>query len=246
MLIAMTSQRVAIVTGGSRGIGRAIVRRLAADGFKVVVNYAGNQQEADAAVQEAGAGNAIAVQADVADEHAVKALFETAIEHFGGVDVVINAAGRMDLAPLAEFDLATLDEQVRVNLRGTFVVSQNAIKSLRDGGALINFSSSVVGLAFPTYSVYAATKGAVEAMTLVLAREVRGRDITVNAVAPGPTATSLFLDGKDQETIDRLAQQPPLQRLGQPEDIANVVSFLAGPDGRWVNGQVLRANGGVI
>jgi 3-oxoacyl-[acyl-carrier protein] reductase len=246
MLMDMTSQRVAIVTGGSRGIGRAIVKRLAADGLKVVVNYAGNQQEADAAVEEAGADNAIAVQADVADEQAVKALFDTAVERFGGVDVVINAAGRMDLAPLAEFDLAMLDEQVRVNLRGTFVVSQNAVKTLRDGGALINFSSSVVGLAFPTYSVYAATKGAVEAMTLVLAREVRGRDITVNAVAPGPTATSLFLDGKDQETIDRLAQQPPLQRLGQPEDIANVVSFLAGPDGRWINGQVLRANGGVI
>ncbi len=243
MLMFMTSQRVAIVTGGSRGIGRAIVRRLAADGFKVVVNYAGNQQEADAAVQEAGADNAIAVQADVADEQAVKALFESAIERFGGVDVVINAAGRMDLAPLAEFDLDTLDEQVRVNLRGTFVISQNAIKSLRDGGALINFSSSVVGLAFPGYSVYAATKGAVEAMTLVLAREVRGRDITVNAVAPGPTATSLFLDGKPQELIDRITAEPPLERLGQPEDIAEIVHFLAGP-ARWINGQVIYANGG--
>jgi 3-oxoacyl-[acyl-carrier protein] reductase len=242
----MTSQRVAIVTGGSRGIGRAIVRRLAADGYKVVVNYAGNVEEANAAVGEAGADNAIAVQADVADEQAIAALFATATERFGGVDAVINAAGRMDLAPLADFDLDVLDEQVRVNLRGTFVISQNAVRSLRDGGTLINFSSSVIGLAFPGYSVYAATKGAVEAMTLVLAREVRGRDITVNVVAPGPTATSLFLDGKDQETIDRLAQQPPLQRLGMPEDIAGVVSFLAGPDGRWVNGQVLRANGGVI
>jgi 3-oxoacyl-[acyl-carrier protein] reductase len=242
----MTSQRVAIVTGGSRGIGRAIVRRLAADGYKVVVNYAGNVEEANAAVEEAGADNAIAVQADVADEQAVAALFATATERFGGVDAVIHAAGRMDLAPLADFDLDVLDEQVRVNLRGTFVVSQNAVRSLRDGGTLVNFSSSVVGLAFPGYSVYAATKGAVEAMTMVLAREVRGRDITINAVAPGPTATSLFLDGKDQETIDRLAQQPPLQRLGTPEDIAGVVSFLAGPDGRWVNGQLLRANGGVI
>jgi 3-oxoacyl-[acyl-carrier protein] reductase len=246
MLMSMTSQRVAIVTGGSRGIGRAIVKRLAADGYKVVVNYAGNVEEANAAVAEAGAENAIAVRADVADEQAVAALFATAAERFGGVDAVIHAAGRMDLAPLADFDLDVLDEQVRVNLRGTFVVSQNAVRSLRDGGTLINFSSSVVGLAFPGYSVYAATKGAIEAMTLVLAREVRGRDITINAVAPGPTATSLFLDGKDQETIDRLAQQPPLQRLGMPEDIAGVVAFLAGPDGRWVNGQVLRANGGVI
>jgi 3-oxoacyl-[acyl-carrier protein] reductase len=246
MLDSMTSQRVALVTGGSRGIGRAVVRRLAADGFKVVVNYANNEQEAAAAVEEAGAGNALAVRADVADEVAVQGLFAAATERFGGLDVVVHAAGRMDLAPLADFDLAVFDEQVRVNLRGTAVVSQQAMRTLRDGGALINFSSSVVGLAFPTYSGYAATKGAVEAMTLVLARELRGRDVTVNVVAPGPTATDLFLDGKDQETIDRLAQQPPLQRLGMPEDIANVVAFLAGPDGRWVNGQVLRANGGVI
>ena len=242
----MTSQRVAIVTGGSRGIGRAVVRRLAADGYQVVVGYAGNQKEADAAVEEAGAENAIAVQADVGDEAAVDALFAAATERFGGVDAVIHAAGRMDLAPLADFDLDVLDGQVRVNLRGTFLVSQNAVRQLRAGGTLINFSSSVIGLAIPTYSVYAATKGAVEAMTLTLARELRGRDITVNVVAPGPTATDLYLDGKDQETIDRAAQAPPLQRLGTPEDIAGVVSFLAGPDGRWVNGQVLRANGGVI
>jgi len=242
----MTSQRVAIVTGGSRGIGRAIVRRLAADGYKVVVNYAGNQQEADAAVAEAGAENAIAVQADVADAGAVEALFATAVERFGGVDVVVNSAGRMDLAPLADFDLDVLDEQLRVNLRGTLVVSQQAIRALRDGGALINLSSSVVGLAIPAYSVYAASKGGVEAMTLILARELRGRDVTVNTVAPGPTATDLYLDGKDQETIDRAAQAPPLQRLGTPEDVANVVAFLAGPDGHWINGQVLRSNGGVI
>jgi 3-oxoacyl-[acyl-carrier protein] reductase len=246
MLDSMTSQRVALVTGGSRGIGRAVVRRLAADGFKVVINYASNSAQAEAAVAEVGAENALAVRADVADEAAVAALFAAAVERFGGVDVVVHAAGRMDLAPLADFDLAVLDEQLRVNVRGTFVVSQQAVRTLRDGGALINFSSSVVGLAFPTYSGYAATTGAVEAMTLILARELRGRDVTVNVVAPGPTATDLFLDGKDQETIDRLASQPPLQRLGQPEDIANVVSFLAGPDGRWVNGQVLRANGGVI
>ena len=242
----MTSQRVAIVTGGSRGIGRAIVRRLAADGYQVVVNFAGNQQEADAAVAEAGAESAIAVQADVADAGAVEALFATAVERFGGVDVVVNSAGRMDLAPLADFDLDVLDEQLRVNLRGTLVVSQQAIRALRDGGALINLSSSVVGLAIPTYSVYAASKGGVEAMTLILARELRGRDVTVNTVAPGPTATDLYLDGKDQETIDRAAQAPPLQRLGTPEDVANVVAFLAGPDGHWINGQVLRSNGGVI
>ena len=152
----------------------------------------------------------------------------------------------MDLAPLADYDLATFDELIRVNVRGTFVVGQQAVRRLRGGGALVNFSSSVVGLAFPTYSAYAASKGAVEAMTLVLARELRGRDITVNTVAPGPTATSLFLDNNDDEAIERLSKQPPLERLGQPEDIAGVVAFLAGPDGHWVNGQLLRANGGVI
>ena len=244
MLDSMTSQRVALVTGGSRGIGRAVVRRLAADGLNVVVNYASNAAEAEAAVAEVGAENALAVRADVADEGAVAALFAAAADRFGGVDVVVHAAGRMDLAPLADFDLAVLDEQLRVNVRGTFVVSQQAVRTLRDGGALINFSSSVVGLAFPTYSGYAATKGAVEAMTLVLARELRGRDVTVNVVAPGPTATDLFLDGKDQETIDHLASMAPLERLGTPEDIAETVAFLAGP-ARWVNGQVLYANGGV-
>ena len=223
----------------------AIVRRLAADGYAVVVNYAGNEAEARAAVQEAGA-DAIAVQADVADEAAVARLFDAAEEAFGGVDVVVNAAGRMDLAPLADFDLAVFDELIRVNVRGTFVIGQQAVRRLRDGGALVNFSSSVVGLAFPSYSAYAASKGAVEAMTLVLARELRGRDITVNTVAPGPTATSLFLDNNSDEAIERLSKQPPLERLGQPEDIAGVVAFLAGPDGHWVNGQVLRANGGVI
>jgi 3-oxoacyl-[acyl-carrier protein] reductase len=246
ILHSMTSQRVAIVTGGSRGIGRAVVSRLVADGFKVVVVYAGSQAEAEAAVADAGAENAFAFQADVADEAAVAALFDAAVERFGGVDVVVHAAGRMTVRPLADFELDVLDEELRVNVRGTYVVAQQALRHLRDGGALITFSSSVVGLAFPGYSVYAGSKGAVEAMTLVLARELRGRDITVNAVAPGPTATDLFLDGKDQETIDRLASQPPLQRLGMPEDIAGVVSFLSGPDGRWVNGQVLRANGGVI
>ncbi|MGW5739209.1 MULTISPECIES: SDR family oxidoreductase [Streptomyces] len=241
------SRRVALVTGGSRGIGRASAERLAADGFAVVVNYAGNTTEAEAAVAaitDAG-GAAIAHRADVADEHAVAALFDAAEETFGGIDVVVHAAGVMTLAPLAETDLDALDRMHRTNIRGTFVVDQQAARRLRPGGAIINFSSSVVGLALPGYSAYAATKGAVEAMTLVLARELRGRDITVNAVAPGPTATALFLDGKDEETIAKMAAQPPLERLGTPQDIGEVVSFLAGP-ARWVNGQVLRANGGIV
>ncbi|MGC0335589.1 SDR family oxidoreductase [Streptomyces sp. SLBN-8D4] len=243
-----TDQRVAIVTGGSRGIGRQIAQRLAADGFAVVVGYAGNKDAADEAVraiEEAG-GTARAARADVADETEVAAVFDLAEATYGGVDVVVHSAGRMPLAPIAELDLAELDALYRTNIRGTFVVDQQAARRLRPGGALVNLSSSVVGLAFPGYGAYAASKGAVEAVTLILARELRGRDVTVNAVAPGPTATDLFLDGKDEETVARLAAQPPLERLGTPKDIANVVSFLVSPAGHWVNGQVLRANGGII
>ncbi|MCX4575710.1 SDR family oxidoreductase [Streptomyces sp. NBC_01571] len=242
-----TSPRVAIVTGGSRGIGRETAERLAADGYAVVVDYAGNEAEADkavAAITDAG-GEALALRADVADETAMAALFDAVEARFGGVDVVVHAAGVMTLAPLADLDLDALDRMHRTNIRGTFVVGQQAVRRLRAGGALINFSSSVLALALPGYSGYAAGKGAVEAMTLIVAREMRGRDITVNVVAPGPTATALYLDGKDEETIARAAAQPPLERLGTPQDIAGVVSFLAGPDGRWVNGQVLRANGGI-
>ena len=242
-----TSRRVAIVTGGSRGIGRESAERLASDGFAVVINYAGNHTEAEATVAAitAAGGQAIAFRADVADEAAVSALFSAAEDTYGGVDVVVHAAGVMTLAPLVDTDLDAMDRMHRTNIRGTFVVDQQAARRLRAGGAIINFSSSVLGLALPGYSAYAATKGAVEAMTLILAREMRGRDITVNAVAPGPTATALFLDGKDEQTIAKMAAQAPLERLGTPQDIAEVVAFLAGP-GRWVNGQVLRANGGIV
>ncbi|MGW7286832.1 SDR family oxidoreductase [Streptomyces sp. NPDC054847] len=242
-----TPRRVAIVTGGSRGIGRESAERLAADGFAVVINYAGNRAEAEAAVTAvtAAGGQAIAFRADVADEQAVAALFDLAEDTYGGVDVVVHAAGVMTLAPLVDLDLDALDRMHRTNVRGTFVVNQQAARRLRSGGAVINFSTSVLGLALPGYSAYAATKGAVEAVTLILARELRGRDITVNAVAPGPTATALFLDGKDAETIERMSKMNPLERLGTPADIAEVVSFLAGP-ARWINGQVLRANGGAI
>ncbi|MET9558879.1 SDR family oxidoreductase [Streptomyces tauricus] len=241
------SPRVAIVTGGSRGIGRASAERLAADGFAVVINFAGNQTEADktvGAITEAGS-RAFAFRADVADETEIAALFDAAESTYGGIDVVVHAAGVMTLAPLVDIDLDALDRMHRTNIRGTFVVDQQAARRLREGGAILNFSTSVLALALPGYAGYAATKGAVEAMTLIVARELRGRDVTVNAVAPGPTATALFLDGKDDETIARMAAQPPLERLGTPDDIAGVVSFLAGPAGRWVNGQVVRANGGI-
>jgi 3-oxoacyl-[acyl-carrier protein] reductase len=240
--------QAAIVTGASRGIGAAIALRLARDGYRVVVNYAGKAAEAQALVAriEREGGHAIAVQASVADAAAVARLFDAAEEAYGGVDVLVNNAGIMRLAKVADSDDALFDSQIGVNLKGTFNTLREASRRMRDGGRIINLSSSVVGLYQPTYAVYAATKAAVEAMTHVLSKELRGRDITVNAVAPGPTATALFLDGKTQEMIDHLTKLSPLERLGQPEDIANTVAFLAGPDGAWINGQILRANGGII
>jgi 3-oxoacyl-[acyl-carrier protein] reductase len=241
-------QKVALVTGASRGIGAEIAGRLARDGFKVVVNYAGDAASAEALVRSIGqaGGQAVAVQADVGDAAAVSRLFDAAQTAFGGLDVLINNAGIMSLAPIAETDNASFDRHIAINLRGTFNTLREAARRLRTGGRIINLSSSVVGLLMPGYAVYAATKAGVEAMTGVLAKELRGRGITVNAVAPGPTATGLFLEGKSPELIDHLAKLSPLERLGQPADIAAVVSFLAGPDGGWVNGQTLRANGGVI
>ena len=240
-----TAGRVAIVTGGSSGIGREAAVRLGRDGYSVAIVYAGNQANADEAVKEVeqAGGRAIAVQADVADETAVAALFDRTEQEFGGVDVVVNAAGIMPLSPLADLDLEVFDRVVRTNLRGTIVVDQQAIRRLRSGGALINVSSSLTKLARPGYSAYSATKGGVEAITLILARELRGRDVTVNTVAPGPTATPLFFEGKPQELIDRIAAEPPLERLGEPSDISEIIAFLAGP-ARWINGQVIYANGG--
>jgi 3-oxoacyl-[acyl-carrier protein] reductase len=243
-----TDSRTAIVTGSSRGIGAAIAERLARDGFNVVVNYAGSESEAAALVAKLTAAqlSAIAVKADVSRADEVRAMFDRAQREFGGVDVLVNNAGIMQLAPIAETDDALFDRHVAINLKGVFNGLREAAKRLRDGGRIINFSSSVVGLYQPTYGVYAATKAAVEAMTHVLANELRGRNITVNAVAPGPTATDLFLKGKPQELVERITRLAPLERLGQPDDIASVVAFLAGPDGGWVNAQVLRANGGIV
>ncbi|MEV6205534.1 SDR family oxidoreductase [Kitasatospora sp. NPDC051914] len=240
--------RVAVVTGGSRGIGRAVSRKLARDGLAVVVNYAKDAAAAEEAVAEitASGGQAIGVQADVADEIAVAAMFDLAEKEFGGVDVVVNCAGRLALSPIADLDLAVLDAVHRTNTRGTFVVAQQAARRLRTGGSFVGFSTSVIGTQFPAYAAYAASKGAIESITLILARELRGRDVTVNTIAPGPTATDMFLDGKTPEQIDLLAKTPPLERLGTPEDIANVVAFLTSPEGHWVNGQVLRANGGMV
>lgn len=240
------TDRVALVTGGSGGIGRAVSERLAADGMAVAVAYAGNKDTADETVAgiKAAGGRAIAIGGDVADETHMAAAFDAVEAAYGGVDVVVNTAGQMILGPVADFDLDALDRMHRTNIRGTFVVSQQAARRLRAGGALINFSTSVTRLAQPTYAAYAATKGAVEAITLILARELQGRDITVNAVAPGPTGTALFLDGKDSATVDHIAGLNPMQRLGTPADIAETVAFLAGP-GRWINGQTVFTNGGM-
>ncbi|MEW9554883.1 SDR family oxidoreductase [Nonomuraea sp. NPDC050783] len=244
----MSDQRVAVVSGGSRGIGKAIAVALAAQGFAVAVGFQGSARAAAQVVEEitTAGGRAIPVQADVADETAVAEMFDAAEKSFGGIDVVVNSAGRLALSPIADLDLDELDALHRTNIRGAFVMARQAARRVRAGGAIINLSTSVVGLQFPNYGAYAASKGAVEAMTLVLARELRGRDITVNAVAPGPTATELFLEDKDEATIERLAKQAPLERLGTPADIAGVVAFLASPAGHWVNGQVVRANGGII
>jgi 3-oxoacyl-[acyl-carrier protein] reductase len=241
-----TMAGTAIVTGASRGIGRAVARRLAADGFAVVVNYAGNLARAEEVVDEikSAGGRAIAVQGDVASEPDVKRLFETALKEFGQIDVVVNNAGIMPLSPIAKSDADAFDKVIATNLRGTFLVLAQAAQHVAAGGRIIAFSSSVLAKSFPTYGPYIASKAGVEGLVHVLANELRGRNITVNAVAPGPVGTELFLGGKSEEQIAQLSKLAPLERLGQPEDIAGVVSMLAGPDGGWINSQVIRANGG--
>jgi 3-oxoacyl-[acyl-carrier protein] reductase len=246
--MANSENKVAIVTGASRGIGAAIAERLATDGFTVVINYSGNAAPAEELAREIEqkGGKALTAKADVSDAEAVRRMFDAAEAAFGGVDVLVNNAGIMMLSSIADADDASFDRQIAVNLKGTFNTLREAGKRLRDGGRIVNFSTSVVGLKLENYGVYAATKAAVETMTAIMAKEMRGREITVNAVAPGPTATDLFLNGKSEELVARMAKMNPLERLGTPEDVAAAVSFLAGPDGAWINGQTLRANGGMI
>ena len=241
-------QRCAIVTGSSKGIGAAVAERLARDGMAVVVNYASGAQAADALVAKikATSATAIAVGADVSDPAAVARLFDQATDAFGGVDVLVNNAGIMKLKPVVETEDALFDQHVAINLKGTFNGLREAARRMRDGGRIVSFSSSVVGLYQPTYAAYAATKGGVEAMTHILAKELGKRGITVNAVAPGPVSTDMLLGDKSEEQVAAVTKMIPLGRLGEPEDIARVVAFLVGPDGGWVNGQVLRANGGVV
>jgi 3-oxoacyl-[acyl-carrier protein] reductase len=246
----MKTDQVAIVTGSSRGIGAAVAKRLAADGLAVIVNYAGRSSDANKVVEEiqAAGGRAAAIRADVSVPAEVAAMFDQAISLFGGVDVLINNAGIMQpgMTTLADTDDDLFDRLVAINLKGTFNTMRIAARKLRQGGRIVNFSSSVKALALPGYSIYAATKAAVETMTNIFAKELRGRNITVNAVAPGPTATDLFLKDKTPEQIAHLAKLAPMERLARPDDISAAVSFLVGPDGSWVDGQTLRVNGGIV
>jgi 3-oxoacyl-[acyl-carrier protein] reductase len=236
----------AIVTGSSRGIGQAIAVRLAADGFAVAVNYAGNAakaQETVAAIAAVG-GKAIAIQGDVGNPQDVAHLFAATKEAFGRIDVVVNSAGVMPMAAITENSLEAFDKVIATNLRGSFLVLAHAAQQLERGGRIIALSSSVLAKSFPAYGPYIASKAGVEGLVHVLANELRGRDITVNAIAPGPVATELFFEGKSDERVSEIARMSPLERLGTPEEIASAVSFLAGPDGSWVNSQVVRVNGG--
>jgi 3-oxoacyl-[acyl-carrier protein] reductase len=238
--------RTAIVTGASKGIGAALAKRLAADGFQTIVNYSSSASEAEdvVAVIKAAGGRAMAIGADVADASAVKMLFDRAEAEFGPVDVLVNNAGILKQSLLAAVSDEDYQRQIAVNLTGTFNGMREGAKRVRDGGRIINFSTSIIGNFQPTYAIYAATKAAVEAMTHILAKELGHRRVTVNAVAPGPVATDLFLTGKSDELLKRVMNDIPLGRLGQPDDIASVVSFLASRDGGWINGQVIKANGG--
>jgi 3-oxoacyl-[acyl-carrier protein] reductase len=241
-----TQTKTAIITGASGGIGRAVALRLSRDGFAVVVNYAGNSAKAAGVVEEikSAGGQAVAVQADVAIATDVEGLFKKTLESFDRIDVVVNSAGIMPLFSIAEGDVEAFDKVITTNLRGTFLVLRQAARHVSPGGRIIALSSSVLAKSFPTYGAYIASKAGVEGLVHVLTNELRGRNISVNAVAPGPVATELFLKGKTEAQIEQFSKLAPLERLGKPEDIANVVSFLAGPDVAWVNGQVLRANGG--
>lgn len=239
-------QKVAIIIGASGGIGQAVALRLAQDGFAIVGHYAGNAAKVDEVVAaiKAPGGKAIGVKADVAAEADVEALFKTTLDTFGRIDVVVHTAGIMPMGSITDGDLATFDKVIATNLRGTFIVLSQAARHVAEGGRIIAFSSSVLAKSFPNYGAYIASKGGVEGLVRVLANELRGRNITVNAVAPGPTGTELFLKGKSDGLIDSLAKMTPLERIGTPQDIAGTVSFLAGADGAWVNAQVIRSNGG--
>jgi 3-oxoacyl-[acyl-carrier protein] reductase len=237
--------KVVLVTGASRGIGAAIAKKLAGEGAKVIINYAGAQNEAEQTVQaiKENGGDAIALKADVSKAVEVTALFDAAIAHYGRIDVLINNAGIMITKLLKDTTDDDFTRQFDVNVRGTFNTLREAAIKLANNGTVINLSTTLTRVMIPTYATYVATKGAVEQLTRVFAKEVGARGITVNAVLPGPTNTELFIKGKTQEQIDRLASLNAFNRLGEVDDIAKVVSFLAGDDAKWISGQTIALNG---
>ncbi|GGE54162.1 3-ketoacyl-ACP reductase [Agaricicola taiwanensis] len=243
-----TSDKVAIVTGSSRGIGAATARRLARDGFKVMLNCVVNRDLAAKVVQdiEAAGGEAVWEQADISDPAAVRRLFDVAERAFGGIDVVVANAGIMRLAPFGEMADEDFIRMSDVNVKGSFNTLREAARRVRNGGRIISTSSSITQLRSPTYGPYAATKASMEIFANVLAKELKGRNISVNAIAPGLVTTSLFLDGKTDEQVAGFAERTPHGRIGEPEDIAATVAFLCSEDGWWVNGQTVFANGGVV
>ncbi len=241
-------EKSAIITGSSKGIGAAVAQRLAADGLAVVINYSSGADAANELVSKirSSGGTATAIKADVSDAAAVRTLFDQTEQAFGGVDVLVNNAGIMKLSPVAETTDELFDQTIAINLKGAFNGMREAAKRMREGGRIVSFSSSVVGLYQPTYGAYAATKAGIQAMSHILSKELGKKKITVNVIAPGPVATDLFMKDKTDDDIKPIVGRTPLGRLGEPADIARVISFLVGPDGAWINGQVLRANGGII
>lgn len=240
--------KIALVTGASRGIGRAIAQRLSRDGAAVIVNYAGSKTEADetvTAIEKAG-GRSLAVQADVSKAKDVERLFDTTVDHFGKLDILVNNAGIILYKLIVDVSEEEFDRILAVNVKGTFLACQQAAKRMADGGRIVNFSSSLTAMMLPNYGAYVATKGAVEQLTRVLAKELGSRKITVNVVSPGPTDTELFSEGKTEQEKQRMGQMAALARLGQPQDIADVVALLVSDDAHWITGQNLRANGGII
>lgn len=241
------SQKVILVTGASRGIGANIAQKLAAAGAKVIINYAGSKEAAEQtadAIKQNG-GDAIALQADVSKADEVKALFDAAIEHYGRIDVLVNNAGIMITKLIKDTTDEEFTRQFDINVRGTFNTLREAATRLADKGSIINFSTSVNRIMLPGYGTYVATKAAVEQLTRVFSKEVGARGINVNAVSPGPTNTELFTKGKPQEVIDRLASLSPFNRIAEPDDIAQIVLFLASDEAKWINAQNIGSNGGM-